>query len=187
MNTLMKCTALLTVLPLSGCFFVQLIHDKVYEDCQLTSPEAFKMMPLKHQADLAKKCGWKLPDTPQITGENNLSPLKMCTAPTITLPAAAGKRDGLHETRIENGLTLKYRIKNGRVTDEIKVYYPDGTLETHTRFKNGYAEGWSEGYYPSGKLRTRFLYRKGKIVRYQNYQENGVKTKDEVLDCRKAV
>ncbi|WP_146135112.1 toxin-antitoxin system YwqK family antitoxin [Neisseria iguanae] len=173
----------MTFLPLSGCFFVGQIYDKVYEDCQLTSPEAFNMMPEKHRADLAKKCGWKQQTASETVGNNRLSTVKMCAAPVITLPSARSKPDGIQETALPGGLILKYEVKNGKTTDEIKVYYPNGTLETHTRFKNGYAEGWSEGYYPSGKLKTLFLYQKGKIVRYQSYQENGGKTEDKVLKC----
>ncbi|RPD85575.1 hypothetical protein EGK75_09590 [Neisseria weixii] len=170
-------------LLLNGCFFVQQIHDKVYEDCFM-HPEAFKLIPQSHQQQIAKKCGWQ-PALKQPAKPSRLvNTTRLCNE-IVPAPPTQNKTNGVITQKLDlpQNLTLKYNIVNGKVP-ELKIFYPSGVTETHTRFANGKAEGWSEGFFPSGKVRTRFFYQNGKAKRYEIYDESGKLVEKQELNCR---
>lgn len=173
-------SAATAALLLNGCFFAQQIHDKVYEDCFI-APEAFKLMPPSHQQQLARKCGWQLPkqaDKPS----RLVNTARLCNE-IVPAPPTHNKTNGVITQNLPQNLTLRYNVVNGKVP-ELKIFYPSGVTETHTRFANGKAEGWSEGFFPSGKVRTRFFYQNGQAKRYEIYDESGKLVEKQELDCR---
>ncbi|HBO37726.1 MAG TPA: hypothetical protein DD638_03595 [Pasteurellaceae bacterium] len=117
----------------------------------------------------------------QIQGNNLVE--RLCNAPVINAPEAKGLKDGENTIPVGNGLMIKFDVKNGKAGDEIKIYYPNGQLETHTKFKQGKADGWSTGYSPEGKVRTRFFYQKGKVTEYEIYSSDGTLQKKDKLIC----
>ncbi|MFC3875259.1 toxin-antitoxin system YwqK family antitoxin [Neisseria musculi] len=180
MKKLVKTILLMsTVLSLlNGCFIAGQIHDKIYEDCAI-HPDSIQRLPQQERQRLAGKCGWK----EQPAQHQSLLNMELLCRADITAPPAQGKRSGTIETTLPNGLKLHYRIINGTVP-ELKVLYPSGKTETHTRFADGRAQGWSEGYYPSGKLRTRFFYQNGKARQYEIYSEDGKVAEKGKVSCR---
>ena len=103
--------------------------------------------------------------------------------PKLPRPAApetlapAGTPDGAYAaTHSQTGLTLKSRVQAGRFVDAVDVYYPNGTLQSHTPIANGQAHGWSQGYAPDGTLRSRILYQRGQATRWERYDAHGKQT-----------
>lgn len=182
MKTLTKwLIAGVAMLSLNGCFFAEQIHDKIYEDCYV-HPDHIKTMPSAEYQRLANKCGWdKQQNRSERPTQTVLDTARLCRE-TVPAPSADGKHNGQISHKLPSGMTLQYRVVNGVVPD-LKVLYPNGSTETHTRFANGKAEGWSEGYYPSGKVHTRFFYQNGKAKRYEVYGENGKLVERNELNC----
>ncbi len=89
-------------------------------------------------------------------------------------PAPKGVANGEYQKKGKQGRTIKSYVINGKFDKYIDIYYPNGQLHSHTPLVNGLAEGWSIGYVADGRVRTKFLYKKGKMVRFQGYdpQEN---------------
>lgn len=168
-------------LLLNGCFFIQQIHDKVYEDCYM-APEAFKLMPQSHQHQIAKKCGWQTALKQPAKPSKLVNTTRLCNE-IVPAPPTQNKTNGVITQNLPQNLTLKYNVVNGKVP-ELKIFYPSGVTETHTRFADGKAEGWSEGFFPSGKVRTRFFYQKGEAKRYEIYDKRGKLVEKQELDCR---
>lgn len=169
-------------LMLNGCFFVGQVRDKIYEDCYL-HPDNIKNLPQDEYQRLAGKCGWsKRQNSPVRANQSLLNTERLCRE-TVTAPPTQGKRNGQVSQKRPNGMVMRYGIVSGAVPD-LKVFYPNGAIETHTRFANGKAEGWSEGYYPSGQVRTRFFYQGGQAKRYEVYNEDGTIAEKNELNCR---
>lgn len=183
MQKTFKTAALATasVFLLNGCFFVGQIRDKLNEDCAV-HPDSVRRLPQAEQQALAKKCGWK-PQSATASGKPPLVNTERLCRETVTAPPTQGKTAATVSQKIPGNLTLQYNIVDGSVP-ELKIFYPDGKTETHTRFVGGKAEGWSEGYYPSGKVRTRFFYQNGKAKKYEVYDENGTVAEQQALVCR---
>lgn len=183
MNKTLKITMVsATVLLLNGCFFVEQVRDKIYEDCYI-HPDNVKNLPQDEYQRLAGKCGWNKQQSSTVrANQSGLNTERLCRE-TVTAPPTQGKRSGQVSQKLPNGMTIQYRIVNGTVPD-LKIFYPNGTTETHTRFANGKAEGWSEGYYSSGKVRTRFFYQDGQAKRYEVYKEDGTIAEKNELNCR---
>ena len=51
------CLAIGSIFLLNGCFLVDQVHDKIYEDCYI-HPDHIKSMPDEEYSQLAKLCGW---------------------------------------------------------------------------------------------------------------------------------
>ncbi len=165
----------LTAVSLSGCFFADQIHSKVYEDCY-ASPDYIRAQPADEQQRLAKKCGWKTQADTQMIA-------RLCAAPILSQPITR-IQNGIVNEKIDNSLTLQYKVENGKVSDELNIYYPNGNLETHMKFSNGLANDWSQGYTSSGVKRTEFLYKQGRAVKYKTYNTDGSLNTEGNIDCR---
>ncbi len=97
-------------------------------------------------------------------------------------PAPKGVANGEYQTKGRQNRTLKSYIVNGKFDKYIDVYYPNGQLQSHTPLVNGLAEGWSIGYVPDGRVRTKFLYKQGKMVRFQGYNPQGKLVYDKEIN-----
>ena len=56
---------------------------------------------------------------------------------------------------------------------ELRRYRPDGTLLERQHFSHGVSVGTWESYYPSGKVEHRMVWRDGKLVSEQYFDEDG--------------
>lgn len=173
--------ASVTVLLLNGCFFAGQIRDKMNEDCHIHTSH-IKELPQDEYQQLAKKCGWSEKQNNSVNQNKSFLNIERLCHEILTAPPIEGKRSGQVSQKLSNGMIMRYSAVNGVVPD-LKVFYPNGAIETHTHFKNGRAAGWSEGYYPSGKVRTRFFYQDGKAKRYEVYNEDGTLVEKNTLNC----
>lgn len=168
------------VLLLHGCFAVEQIRDKVYEDCYI-NPDNIKELSQDEYQRLARKCGWdKQKNNTASTKKSRLNIERLCRE-TVVVPMQGKQGEQVLE-KLPNGMSMQYSVLSKESSD-LKVFYPNGVMETHTRFSNGKAEGWSEGYYPSGKVRTRFFYQDGRVKQYEIYSEEGSIIEKNELDC----
>ncbi len=80
-----------------------------------------------------------------------------------------------------DNLTTKHQgsYVNGKLTSVYKNYYPDGKMERFFQLNANGSSAKIETYYPNGNLHLKVEYRKGNIILYEEYQQDG---KPEVLE-----
>ncbi|MDD2412028.1 MAG: hypothetical protein RBS19_01915 [Bacteroidales bacterium] len=92
--------------------------------------------------------------------------------------------NGMIKDMYPDGKTLKHRgsYENGKLTSVYKNYYPDGKMERFFQVNATTSSAKIETYFPNGKPHFKVVYRKGNIVLYEEYQEDGKPEMLEKLD-----
>ena len=90
--------------------------------------------------------------------QDDLQPQKKLTTPVINV-AETVPEGKLIEKYDNGGKKFETVVKNRCFNEYIDIYYPNGTLRTHTPLVNCKAEGLSQGYTQEGKLRTTITFK----------------------------
>lgn len=89
---------------------------------------------------------------------DDLEPQKKLTVPVVSV--ADKVPEGKLVEKYDNGAKkFETVVKNRCFNEYLDIYYPNGTLRTHTPLINCKAEGLSQGYTQDGKLRTTITYK----------------------------
>ncbi|MDD4576920.1 MAG: hypothetical protein PHI36_10890 [Bacteroidales bacterium] len=80
-----------------------------------------------------------------------------------------------------DGETVKHQgsYESGKLTSVYKNYYSDGKMERFFQLSPNGSSAKIETYYPNGNPHFKVVYRKGNIILYEEYQEDG---KAEMLE-----
>ncbi|RDK88667.1 hypothetical protein [Marinirhabdus gelatinilytica] len=87
---------------------------------------------------------------------------------------------GKYSTNFKNGQTQdEGTYKEGKRDGLWKTYYIDGTLESESLYDDGEIEGISKFYNTKGSLHIEYEYRRGNIIAYKFYDDEGKLIKED--------
>lgn len=74
-----------------------------------------------------------------------------------------------------DGKTVKHQgsYENGKLTSVYKNYYPDGKMERFFQLNPSGSSAKIETYFSNGNPHFKVVYRKGNVILYEEYQEDG--------------
>jgi hypothetical protein len=83
--------------------------------------------------------------------------------------------------------TLRYVVtyKRGKLDGDAREYFADGVLKAEARFRNGRRDGIARYYYPDGMLKARILFDRDKEKgKSKFYNEEGVLSREEGVSAK---